>query len=198
MHPRSNSFGASPVGYEHPLRGSNLPKHFVVTGFVVDHERHRVLLLFHRKLQRWLPPGGHVEATEDPLRALLREVREETGLLVRPDLSPEVGEEPGVLPMPLPHHVQVESIDGEHEHIDLVYRCQVIGGEMRSNAESEALRWFSLEDLHRFPVGPNVRQHATTFLSERPAGARAPRKVRKDHGRSRRGPARRRTSRSVG
>ncbi len=39
------------------------------------------LLVFHRKLGRWLQPGGHVEPGDDSVFATaLREVREETGL----------------------------------------------------------------------------------------------------------------------
>lgn len=44
--------------------------------------RHRgeVLLVFHKRLQLWIPVGGEVEANETPLEAALRELKEETGL----------------------------------------------------------------------------------------------------------------------
>ncbi len=173
------------------MESSGLPKHLVVTGYVLDPTGRRVLLLFHRKLQRWLPPGGHVEASEDPLRALVREVWEETGLLVRPLSDPEGGSEPGVLPLPRPHHVQVETIDGRHEHVDLAYVCEIVGGEVRGNVESEEVRWVAEEDLRSLPLGENVRHHVRQLLqSARPPAHSV--------GRSMRGPARRRTSRSVG
>src|SRR5262249_19778557 len=50
---------------------------FTVAIFVV-HEG-RVLLVHHRKLNKWLPLGGHIELEEDPEQAALREAREESG-----------------------------------------------------------------------------------------------------------------------
>lgn len=202
----------------HPLSRSELPKHFVVTGYVLDPHHHHVLLLFHRKLHRWLPPGGHLEAGEDPLRALVREVWEETGLLVRPiegspvdrtDLAPPVDtSEEGVMPLPRPFYLQVETIDGQHEHVDLVYVCDIVGGELRKNHESEEVRWFGVRDLRTVGVGANVRIQAETLLTASrrdAAGTRVElttlsRRRRRAHEgpTSKRGPARRRTSRSVG
>jgi 8-oxo-dGTP pyrophosphatase MutT (NUDIX family) len=51
---------------------------FTVAIFVVQNRR--VLLVHHRKLDKWLPLGGHIELEEDPEQAALREAREESGL----------------------------------------------------------------------------------------------------------------------
>ena len=48
---------------------------------VVVHEG-KVLLIHHRKLDKWLPVGGHIELDEDPEQAALREAREEIRLEV--------------------------------------------------------------------------------------------------------------------
>ena len=42
-----------------------------------------LLMVKHKKLQRWLPPGGVIEAHETPDQAALREVLEETSLEVQ-------------------------------------------------------------------------------------------------------------------
>jgi 8-oxo-dGTP pyrophosphatase MutT (NUDIX family) len=56
---------------------------YVVGGYVVRDSR--VLLLWHGGLARWVPTGGRIELAsgEYPHEALIREVREETGLAVR-------------------------------------------------------------------------------------------------------------------
>ena len=61
-----------------PVAPGDVLRHFTVAVFVVHDGC--VLLHFHRKLGKWLPPGGHVEDNELPDDAALREVLEETGL----------------------------------------------------------------------------------------------------------------------
>ncbi|MBI2756873.1 MAG: NUDIX domain-containing protein [Chloroflexi bacterium] len=93
-------------------------RHFTVAVFVVWQDR--VLLHFHRKLGRWLPPGGHVEENELPDDAAVREVLEESGVAIRLVGGRGV---PVQVPRQLvvPAGVQVEDIYPGHQHVDLVY-----------------------------------------------------------------------------
>lgn len=55
-----------------------MEKEFTASAYIL-HEQ-KILLLFHHKFQKWLPPGGHVEANETPAETAKREAKEETGL----------------------------------------------------------------------------------------------------------------------
>lgn len=129
-------------------------RHFVATGYVVQDGK--TLLLFHKKLQMWLPPGGHIEEGELPDEAVLREIREETGLeaeIVSPKRRPDP-QEKGVRYLHMPNHVQLEDIPNHPQHIDLIYFCRVAGGQAKFDPkESDAMRWHSLDDL----AGPHIR-----------------------------------------
>lgn len=113
----------------------------------------KLLFLYHRKLQRWLPPGGHIEAGELPDVAALREVQEETGLAVRSRSQPRAtGALPPGSPAPLarPEGVQLEDIAPGHQHIDFIYFAEVTPGTPetpRGNDESQGIGWFTLAEL---------------------------------------------------
>src|SRR5487761_1289430 len=53
-----------------------------VTASAVVVGRRGTVLHLHRRLRRWLQPGGHIDPGEAPEHAALREAREETGLAV--------------------------------------------------------------------------------------------------------------------
>ena len=61
-------------------RDSFSPGHITAGCYVIDPNGDQLLLLHHRRLDRWLQMGGHVEHDETPLAAALREAREESGL----------------------------------------------------------------------------------------------------------------------
>ncbi|HMH39098.1 MAG TPA: NUDIX domain-containing protein [Streptosporangiaceae bacterium] len=54
-----------------------------VAGVVID-ENGRTLVIQRRDNGHWEPPGGVLEREESIIEGLLREVREETGLIVEP------------------------------------------------------------------------------------------------------------------
>jgi 8-oxo-dGTP pyrophosphatase MutT (NUDIX family) len=67
------------------LLRSHPPGHLTASAAVTGPARDRLLLIHHRKLERWLQPGGHADGDPDLLAVARREVREETGLsLLRP------------------------------------------------------------------------------------------------------------------
>src|SRR3990172_10932282 len=114
-------------------------RHFTATGFVVRGEA--TLLHWHKRLQQWMPPGGHLEPDEEPVQAVLREVREEAGAAA--ELLPSAP----VLPFPYPDQLQppytilVERSHetGEpHEHIDLIYFCRLLE---EGDAAADGFHW---------------------------------------------------------
>ncbi|MFA5056635.1 MAG: NUDIX hydrolase, partial [Opitutaceae bacterium] len=66
------------------------PGHLTGSAWIVDASRRRVLLTHHRKLDKWLQPGGHADGDPDLLAVALREAREETGLTRLRAVSAEV------------------------------------------------------------------------------------------------------------
>ena len=119
---------------------------FTVAIFVV--KDNHVLLIHHRRLDKWLPLGGHVELDEDPEAAALREAKEESGLDVeligeRPPTS-----EPGTRALIAPRFLDIHRITDTHEHIGLIYWARPGKGTVTlAPAEHHHIRWCSADDL---------------------------------------------------
>jgi 8-oxo-dGTP pyrophosphatase MutT (NUDIX family) len=119
---------------------------FTVAIFVV-HEQ-KVLLIHHRKLDKWLPLGGHIELDEDPEQAALREAREESGIDVellgeRPPTT-----EPGTRALIAPRFLDIHRISATHEHIGMIYWARPKRGQATLAAEEHHdIRWCSAAEL---------------------------------------------------
>lgn len=119
-----------------------LSRDFTVAVFVVHNDK--VLLHFHEKLNRWLPPGGHIEENELPDEAAVREVLEETGVACELFRGSTLSFTDPELPLQLvtPVGIQLEQIGHRHQHIDLIYFATGAPATPR-----HLVGWFGLDEL---------------------------------------------------
>jgi 8-oxo-dGTP pyrophosphatase MutT (NUDIX family) len=140
---------------------------FTVAIFVAA--KGRVLLVHHRKLDKWLPLGGHIELDEDPEQAALREAREESGLEVE-----LIGERPptsgaGTRALITPRFLDIHRISDTHEHIGMIYWARPKGGMTTLAVEEHHdIRWCAAGDLDGLhpPIADAVRWYALKAIEE--------------------------------
>ncbi|MFH1444525.1 MAG: NUDIX domain-containing protein [Candidatus Peregrinibacteria bacterium] len=145
-----------------------MQRHFTATGFVVD-SQNRTLLLWHKRLKRWMPPGGHVDENESPEETAQRECKEETGLDVeiigdgstslttgeQPDVFAESPEEGKLLKKPIA--LLLENIPAlperdelAHQHMDFVYLARPLDEAQvlcLAQEEGAELHWFTHDEI---------------------------------------------------
>ena len=86
----------------------------------------------------WSLPGGHVEPGEDDAAALVREMAEETGLVVA--AGPHVG----------------TVVVGPYRIAD--YRCTVLGGTLAAGDDAADARWVDAAGYAALPLVEGLRE----------------------------------------
>jgi ADP-ribose pyrophosphatase YjhB (NUDIX family) len=109
--------------------------------------RGRLLLIRNADDGRWAVPGGCIEPGESPEEAVEREVREETGLVVRPKRLLGVFGGPRFL-------VRYPNGD-ETSYVTVAFECSVVGGALQPDGE-EALeaRFVAADEIDSIEIGP--------------------------------------------
>lgn len=138
---------------------------FVVSAFITC--QNKVLLIYHKKYQEWLPIGGHIELHEDPEEALYREIREECGLAVRVLADKPRIAHRGVKPILIPSYVDCHYISRTHKHIAFVYFAKSRSDQVKLHVkEHKEFCWLSEEELgmKKFNLTKSIRFYCRKAL----------------------------------
>lgn len=153
-------------------------RHFTATAIVMNEERNRALLLWHKRLQRWMPPGGHMDPDETPDEAALREAKEETGLDMRiigeeqEDFYRNTGYEGRILKKPFAFFLErippcPERGEPEHEHIDFIFRAHPVDAQrdlILCAEEHDHIRWFTREEIEELDTSDEIYANVKNLL----------------------------------
>ncbi len=132
---------------------------FTATGLIV-HEN-KILMRFHDKYKQWLGVGGHIELDEDPAEAMLREVKEESGLDVEILGGQSKVMFDGSIDVALPSFINRHRVGENHEHVDSLYVVRPLTMEIQPQGEDQndevEFRWMDSTDLDNPEFGINPR-----------------------------------------
>ena len=85
----------------------------VVAGYIIH--QNKVLLIHHKKLDLWIPVGGHIHENETPDQALVRKIKQEVNIDVKILHQSDIPLEGNVINnLAIPFYVNVHSVDDHH------------------------------------------------------------------------------------
>ncbi len=127
--------------------------HMTASAWIVNPERTKVLMVYHRIYDSWSWTGGHADGEEDLLAVALRECREETGLQNVRALSNEICS------------LEVLTVDGHekhgeyvssHLHLNVTFLLEADENEPLRVCEEEnsGVRWFTLDGALKASTEP--------------------------------------------
>lgn len=159
-----------------------MKRHFTATAFIIDSEK-RTLLLWHKRLNRWMPPGGHIDPDETPEDAAKRECKEETNLDVeiigdpQGDLFTKNRSEGHMLTKPIAmllEEIPASPELGEpaHQHMDFLFIAKPLDASQAlklAEEESSTMRWFTKSEIELLStdteIFANVKAHLLQVLA---------------------------------
>jgi len=135
--------------------------HITASSWIVDETTDHALLTHHRKLDRWLQLGGHIEDDDDILAAALREAREESGLSDIHTLSNDIFDVDV-------HLIPARKREPQHNHYDVRFLFQARRGDsLTISDESHDLCWFSISELRGLPRDDSIDRMVEKMMSLR-------------------------------
>ena len=138
--------------------------HITGSAWLVDIAGERVLLAHHRKLGRWLQPGGHSDGDPDSLAVALREAREESRLEVH-------ALDDAIFDIDV-HRIPARGHEPAHLHFDARFLVQAKHDRFRVSDESHALAWVPAVGLGALTDEESVLRMARKWVVRRGDGAR--------------------------
>ena len=104
---------------------------------IIFDEKDRVLLCHRRDYDLWNLPGGRLEEGESPQQGIIREVKEETGLIIETE------------------HLSGVYYKPENNEIVFSFVCKIIDGEITLTDEADQIDYL---DINNFPQNVSPKQ----------------------------------------
>ena len=133
------------------------PKHIVAAGGIVENDRGEILLVKHRDHKAWAFPGGQVENGENLIDAVIREVKEESGINVSVVRLIAVSS----------NTASYEGTNGYETiptKVMFDFVCKFIDGELLSSEETSDSKWVKKEEVINYITSPAYHERFQAYL----------------------------------
>ena len=131
-------------------------RQYCASTYCIDFEKQEVLLVYNKKLKKWLQPGGHIEGLELPEETAIRETLEETGIKVKV-IGPNLHEE-NIEPIAISHYLNKVG-----DMIDIQYLSIPLTKNIKSEEQNEVM-WYPLSDLKKSEIVESEIKNKVLYL----------------------------------
>lgn len=118
-----------------------IERQYCSSAYTIDFEEKKILLMYNKKLNKWLQPGGHVEGFETPEETAIRETFEETGIKIK-ILGPSFDGKK-YQPIAVEHYKNKVG-----DMIDIQFLAIPLSKKLNNN-EKNIAKWFTFEEMSK-------------------------------------------------
>lgn len=141
--------------FEDVLTRENRMCHFTASSWIVNKERTKILMIYHKIYDSWAWTGGHCDGDSDMLHVALKEATEETGIENFKVLSDGI------------YSIEIVSVDGHvkrgkyvptHLHLNISYLLEADEhDELRiKEDENSGVKWVDINEVNNVVSEPKM------------------------------------------
>ena len=154
------------MDHEDAFSRENKIAHITASGWVVNKDRSKVLMVYHNIYDSWSWIGGHADGETDLLATAIREVREETGVK---NVCPVTDEIFSIEILTVDGHTKNGNYVSSHLHLNVTYLLEADSEETVSIKadENSGVAWFTPEEALKKSTEPWFVENIYTKLLDR-------------------------------
>ena len=132
--------------FDNVLSRENEFGHFTASSWVLNKERTKVLLIYHKIYDSWAWTGGHADGDTDLLYTAIRETKEETGLK---EIKPIQEDIFSLEIICVNGHIKKEKYVGSHVHLNCTYLLEADENDelFIKEDENSGVKWVPIEEV---------------------------------------------------
>lgn len=119
--------------------------HMTASAWIVNKDRTKVLMAYHKIYDSWAWLGGHADGETDLLKVAIKEAKEESGIDAIEPVSEDIF---SIEVLPVNGHIKKGEYISSHLHLNVTYLLEADERAVLTIKEDEnsALAWFLPED----------------------------------------------------
>lgn len=147
------------------LKRDNEIIHITSSGFVINKDKNKVLMVHHNIFNAWSLPGGHADGDKNLFGVAIREIEEETGVK---KISPVTDKIISLDILPVLGHFRKGKYVSAHLHISIVYLFEADESEkvIIKPDENSAVKWIPIDDVVVCSNEPHMKKVYNKIISK--------------------------------
>ena len=141
--------------YDNLLSRENTIAHITSSGYIVNKERTKVLMIHHNIYKTWAWTGGHADGDSDLLHVAIKEAIEETGIKKFTAVSDEIL---SLDVLPVIGHIKRNKYVSAHLHLSVAYLLEASENEklIIKEDENSGVKWIPINEIDRYSNEPDM------------------------------------------
>ncbi len=131
--------------------------HITSSGFVVNKNRDKVLMVYHNIYNSWAWTGGHADGDEDLLNVAMREVKEETGV---ENIKPITKDIISIDMLTVFGHIKNSKYIASHLHASVAYLIEADERDLLKVKldENSGVKWIPINEIDSYSSEEHMKK----------------------------------------